>query len=86
MKNESVKESLKKSTNVLEENRKMTKRKNCVKKTNTFTIIALNFVQEQLTRARKFNHAQLTAAKYKLINARWIAFVRQTEQFNLEGM
>ena len=44
MKNESVKKSLEKSKNVLEEKRKIVKRK----KTNTFTIIAKNFVQEQL--------------------------------------
>ena len=41
-----MKKSLKKK-NVLE-NRKMVKRKICIKKTNTFTIIAMNFVQEQL--------------------------------------
>ena len=48
MKNESVKKSLEKSKNVLEERRKMVKQINCIKKTNTFTIIAMNFVQEQL--------------------------------------
>ena len=48
MKNESVKKSLEKSKNVLEEKRKMVKRKICIKKTNTFTIIAMKFVQEQL--------------------------------------
>ena len=48
MKNESVKKSLEKSKNVLEEKRKMFKRKICIKKTHTFTIIAMNFVQEQL--------------------------------------
>ena len=47
MKNESVKKSLEKSKNVLEEKRKMVKPKFCTKKTNTFTIIAMNFVQEQ---------------------------------------
>ena len=46
MKNESVKKSLEKSKNVLEEKRKMVKRK--IKRTITFTIIAMNFVQEQL--------------------------------------
>ena len=48
MKNESVKKSLEKSRNVIEEKRKMVKRKICIKETNTFTIIAMNFVQEQL--------------------------------------
>ena len=48
MKHESLKTSLEKSKNVLEEKRKVVKRKICIKKTNTFTIIAMNFVQEQL--------------------------------------
>ena len=48
MKNESVKKSLEKSKNVLEEKRKIVKRKICIKKTHTFTIIAMNFVQEEL--------------------------------------
>ena len=48
MKNKSVTKSLEKSKNLLEEKRKMVERKNCIKKTNTFTIIAMNFVQEQL--------------------------------------
>ena len=48
MKNESVKKSLEKSNNVIEEKSKMVKRKICIKNTNTFTIIAMNFVQEQL--------------------------------------
>ena len=47
MKNESVKKSLEKSKNVLEK-RKTVKRKICIKKTHTFTIIAMNCVQEQL--------------------------------------
>ena len=47
MKNESVKKSLEKSKNVLEEKHKMVKQKKCIKKTNTFTITAMNFVQEQ---------------------------------------
>ena len=46
MKNESVK-SLEKSKNVLEAKRKMVKPKICTKKTSTFTITAMNFVQEQ---------------------------------------
>ena len=50
MKNESVKKSVEKSKNVLEEKRKIVKRKFCIKKTNTFIIIAMNFVQEQLIR------------------------------------
>ena len=47
MKNESVKKSFEKLNNVLEEKRKMVKRKICIKKTNAFTITATNFVQEQ---------------------------------------
>ena len=46
--NESVKQSLEKSKNVLEGKRKMVKQKFALKKTNTFTIIAMNFVHEQL--------------------------------------
>ena len=46
--NEGVKKSLEKSKNVLEAKRKIVKRKICIKKTHTFTIIAMNFVQEQL--------------------------------------
>ena len=49
MKNESVKKSLEKSKNVLEEKRKNCQAKNLhKKKTHTFTIIAMNCVQEQL--------------------------------------
>ena len=48
MKNESVKKSLEKSKNVLEEKRKTVKRTICIKKRHTFTIIAMNCVQEQL--------------------------------------
>ena len=48
MTNQSVKKSLEKSKNVLEEKRKIVKRKICIKKTHTFTIIAMNCVQEQL--------------------------------------
>ena len=48
MKNESVKKSLEKSKNVLEEKPKIVKQKICIKKTHRFTIIAMNFVQEQL--------------------------------------
>ena len=48
MKNESVKKSLEKSKNVLEEKHKIVKRKICIKKAHRFTIIAMNFVQEQL--------------------------------------
>ena len=40
--------SLEKSKNVLEEKRKIVMRKICIKKTDTFTIIAMNCVQEQL--------------------------------------
>ena len=53
MKNESVKESLEKSQNVPEEKFKIVKIKICIKKTHTFTLIAMNFVQEQLKTARK---------------------------------
>ena len=45
MKNESVKQSIE---NVLEEKLKMVKQKICIKKTNTITIIAMKYVQEQL--------------------------------------
>ena len=47
MKNESEKKSLEKSKNVLGK-RKIIKQKICIQKTHTFTIIAMNFVQEQL--------------------------------------
>ena len=50
MKNESVKKSLEKSKKVLEENRKNCQAKNLHKKTNTFTIITMNFIQEQLNK------------------------------------
>ena len=48
MKNESLNKSLEKSKNVLEEKLKIVKQKFCIKKTNTLTIIAMNFVQEQI--------------------------------------
>ena len=49
MKSESVKSHLlEKSKNCLEEKRKMSSEEFALKKTNTFTIIAMNFVQEQL--------------------------------------
>ena len=48
MKNESVKKSLDKSKNFLEEKLKIVKQKICIKKTHMITIIAMNFVQEQL--------------------------------------
>ena len=47
MKNESVKKSLEKSKNVLEKC-KNGQAKNLHKNTNTFTIITMNFVKEQL--------------------------------------
>ena len=53
MKNESAKKSLEKSNNVLEEKRKIVKRKICIKKTRTFTIIAMNFVQDQIKNLHK---------------------------------
>ena len=54
-----------KSKNVLEEKRKIVKQKFCIKKTHTFTIIAMNFVQEQLKkpRAPQYSSAQLTASQ-----------------------
>ena len=58
MKNKSVKKSLEKSKNVLEEKRKTVKRKICIKKTHTFTIIAMNCVQEQL-KTNKARHTRL---------------------------
>ena len=49
MKNGRVKKSLEKSKDVLEKKRKVVKRKKIAqKKTNTFTIIAMNLFQEQL--------------------------------------
>ena len=45
-----MKKSLEKSENVIEEKRKKVKRKYFIKKTNAFTIIAMNFVQELLIR------------------------------------
>ena len=60
MKNESEKKSLEKSKNVLEQERKSVKRKICIKKkTHTFTIIAMNCVQEQLIIAMNFVQEQL---------------------------
>ena len=69
MRNKSVKKSLEKSKNVLEEKRKNSHAKQsckknshaknshakqsckiCIKKTNTFTLIATKFVREQLKR------------------------------------
>ena len=58
MKNESVKKSIEKSKNILEEKRKMVKRKICIKNCYTFTIIAMNFVQEQLK--KKVTETQLS--------------------------
>ena len=67
MKNESVKKSLEKSKNVLEEKRKMVRQKIWIKKTNTFTIIAMNFVQEQLTTLFNSNFAIFLPSNKKLI-------------------
>ena len=61
MKNESVKKSLEKSKSVLEEKRKMVKQKICIKKTTTFTIISMNFVQEQLNKRQTAEHKKLMA-------------------------
>ena len=57
MKNESVKKSLV-SKNVLEEKRKIVKPKFCMK-THTFTIIAMNFVQEQLNIAQQLKRIKI---------------------------
>ena len=51
MKNETVKRSLENSKNDIEEKRKVFKRKTCIQDTSTFTIIAMNFVQEQLIKS-----------------------------------
>ena len=61
MKNESVKKSLENSENVLEEKRKTVRQKICIKKTNTFTIIPTNFVQEQKKElsAQKSGHGKV---------------------------
>ena len=48
----SVKKSREKLKNVLVEKRKIVKQKICIEKTNTFTIIAMYFVQEQLKNIR----------------------------------
>ena len=56
MKYESVKKLLEKSKNVLEEKRKIVTRKICIKKKHTFTIIAMNFVQEQLIKKKTQCH------------------------------
>ena len=61
MKNESVKKSLEKSKNVLEEKRKTVKRKICIKKTHTFTIIAMNGVQEQLNTTISYDKCPKTS-------------------------
>ena len=61
MMNESVKKSLEKSKNVLEEKRKIVKQKICIKR-HTFTIIAMNFVQEQLTTNEESGWVKLTAS------------------------
>ena len=58
MKNESVKKSLEKSKNVLEKYKNGQAKKNCIKKTNTFTIIAMNFVQEQFKKRPRTNTIQ----------------------------
>ena len=65
MKNESVKKSLEKSKNVLEEKRKTVKRKICIKKTHTFTISAMNCVQEQLKKAEIIHFLQLKKSIYR---------------------
>ena len=59
MKNESVKKSLRKSKNVLKEKHKIVKRKICKEK-HTFTIIAMNFDQEQLIMRQRYRIEKLT--------------------------
>ena len=64
--NESAKKSLEKSNNVLEEKRKIVKQKICIKKTHTFTVIAMNFIQEQLKKkqtAHQYNPNSLNCKK-----------------------
>ena len=72
MKNESAKTSLlEMSQNVLEENRIMVKQKICKKKTNTLTIIAINFFQEQLKRfIRKINFHRQNVIYYQKLALR----------------
>ena len=64
MKNESVKKSLEKSKNVLEEKRKIVQQKFALKNKYTCTIIAMNFVQEQLkTNLKNKDHRKATTTK-----------------------
>ena len=78
MKNESVKKSLEKSKNVLIEKRKIVRRKICIKKTHTFTIIAMNCVQEQLIRTHfpKWNHTTEILPRTPFI--RWVYMMLET--------
>ena len=68
--NESVKKSLEKSKNVLEEKRKIVKRKICIKKTHTFTIIAMNCVQEQLITRPRRNYEWIGKTIWKKIRSK----------------
>ena len=70
MKNESPKKSLEKSKNVLEEKRKKVKQKIFIKNTNTFTIIAMNFVQEQLRKMLKKLINSFNINNFKLLVAK----------------
>ena len=65
MMKESVK-SLEKSKNVLEEKCKIVKQKIGIKKTQKFTIIAMNFVQEQLNNNYNMNRAK-SLKNYKMV-------------------
>ena len=44
---------------------KTVKQKICIRKTNTFTIIAMNFVQEQLKSAKEYNIAGQVVRHFK---------------------
>ena len=79
--NESVKKSLEKSKNVLAEKRKIVKQKNCIKNTHTFTIISMNFVQEQLLTSQSFRGLHInTASTIKLIHKK-----RNHQEINFFG-
>ena len=60
----SKQKSLKKSKIVLEHRRKKFQQKFCIKKTNTFKIVASNFVREQLKIARNSYNFQFSVLFY----------------------
>ena len=66
MMNQNVTKSLEKSKNVLEEKRKIVKRKICIKKTHTVTIIAMNCVQDQLIKHKEFSEFILSQSEAKI--------------------